>query len=47
MRISNKWAQAQINVKERWPAKGVTPQILKSLENGNYMYIEHNNHCSL
>jgi len=49
MRISNKWAQAQINVKEWWPAKGVTPQILKSLENGNYMgrYIEQNNHCSL
>jgi len=49
MRISNKWAQTQINVKEWWPAKGVTPQILKSLENGNYMgrYIEQNNHCSL
>jgi len=49
MRISNKWAQSQINVKEWWPAKGVTPQILKSLENGNYMgrYIEQNNHCSL
>ena len=29
MRISNKWAQAQINVKEWWPAKGVTPQILE------------------
>jgi len=49
MRISNKWAQAQINVKEWWAAKGVTPQILKSLENGNYMgrYIEQNKHCSL
>ena len=35
MRISNKWAQSQINVKEWWPAKGVTPQILKSLEDGN------------
>ena len=29
MRISNKWAQAQIDVKEWWPTKGVTPQILK------------------
>ena len=50
MRISNKWALAQINIKKWWPAKGVTPQILKKkLENGNYMirYIEHNNHCSL
>jgi len=37
MRISNKWALAQINVKEWWSAKGVTPQILKSLENGNHM----------
>ena len=37
MRISNKWAQAQINVQEWWPAKGVTPYILNSLENGNYM----------
>jgi len=37
MRISNKCAQAQISVKEWWPTKSVTPQILKSLENGNYM----------
>ena len=37
MRVPNKWAQTQINLKEWWPANGTAPQILKNLENGKYM----------
>ena len=37
MRISKKWAQTQIKIKVWWPAKGVTPRIIKILEYGNYM----------
>ena len=39
----NKWEfqinghRLKLDVKEWWPAKGVVPKILKSLENGNYI----------
>ena len=29
MRISNKWAQAQIKLNKWWPANGVAPRIFK------------------
>jgi len=48
MRISNKWAHAQIKLIEWWPANGVAPQIFKEfwkMVNIWEMYIEHNNRC--
>jgi len=49
MRVPNKWAQAQINLKEWWPAKGVTPQIFEKVWKMVIIwerYIEHNNRYS-
>jgi len=48
MSVSNKRHKLKLNVIGWWPAKGMTPRILKVWKMVIIWerYVEHNNHCS-